>query len=388
MILPIPRLFNQRMTETGADPSAWALLPEGLRPSKQLSDAWLRGLGGNRAAPAEVLIRLFDARDRPLVHFLYRDDLPAGVRDAAVVHPSRTVRGMAAESGRLSPAQWSRLLAATPKSAFREALAELAAEQAAQRAAHPKSGIRIGIEPAPDSESRPSSSPAEITAMAATVPDIAPEDLTYAVWWIASLHDDADAMRRLAVSPNLRFRRSVARAPHLPPDVVELLAHDEDRVVRLFLTESCDDAPAYLLLEVWSWWSGSFAFPGRPRNHPNFPRHDLLRFAGDPQPRIRLLALDDPASSASLVERFSRDPDAQVRSRAADDPRLSPESAARLAHDADHHVRRSARQNPALPPKALIPLLLDEHSAEDAAQNPSIPTPVMHRMISLAAARV
>ncbi|MEV6147418.1 hypothetical protein [Streptomyces sp. NPDC051992] len=376
------------MTETGADPSAWALLPEGLRPSKQLSDAWLRGLGGNRAAPAEVLIRLFDARDRPLVHFLYRDDLPAGVRDAAVVHPSRTVRGMAAESGRLSPAQWCRLLAATPESAFREALAELAAEQTAQRAAHPESGIRIGNEPAPDSESRPPSSPAEIMAMAATVPDIAPEDITYAVWWIAALHDDADAMRRLAVSPNLRIRRSVARAPHLPPDVVELLAHDEDRVVRLFLTESCDDAPAYLLLEVWSWWSGSFSFPGRPRNHPNFPRHDLLRFAEDPQPRIRLLALDDPASSASLVEWFSRDPDAQVRSRAADDPRLSPESAARLAHDADHHVRRSARQNPALPPKALIPLLLDEHSAEDAAQNPSIPTPVMHRMISPAAARV
>ncbi|MES9511856.1 hypothetical protein ABWJ92_36630 [Streptomyces sp. NPDC000609] len=169
---------------------------------------------------------------------------------------------------------------------------------------------------------------------------------------------------------------------------MELLAHDEDRVVRRFLTESCDDAPAYLLLEVWSWWSGSFSFPGRPRNHPNFPRHDLLRFAEDPQPRIRLLALDDSASSASLVERFSRDPDAQVRSRAAADPRLSPESAARLAHDADYRVRRSARQNPALPPKDLIPLLLDEHSAEDAAQNPSIPTPVMHRMISLAAARV
>lgn len=191
---------------------------------------------------------------------------------------------------------------------------------------------------------------------------------------------------RLAVSPNLRIRRSVARAPHLPPDVVELLARDEDRIVRLFLTESCEDAPASLLLEVWSWWSGSFSFPGRPRNHPNFPRHDLLRFADDPEPRIRLLALDDPASCPALVERFSRDPDAEVRSSAAGDLRLSPESAARLAGDADHRVQRSAWQNPALPPEVLISLLLDEHSAEDAAHNPSIPAAAMHRMIALAAA--
>ncbi|MFE5711817.1 hypothetical protein ACFQ7J_13505 [Streptomyces sp. NPDC056501] len=49
---------------------------------------------------------------------------------------------------------------------------------------------------------------------------------------------------------------------------VERLAHDEDRVVRLFLAESCDDAPADMLLEVWQWWNGSFSAPGRPRTHP------------------------------------------------------------------------------------------------------------------------
>jgi hypothetical protein len=39
--------------------------------------------------------------------------------------------------------------------------------------------------------------------------------------------------------------------------VGERLAHDEDRVVRLFLAESCDDAPADMLLEVVQWWTGS-----------------------------------------------------------------------------------------------------------------------------------
>ncbi|MET9657540.1 hypothetical protein [Streptomyces sp. NPDC006510] len=376
------------MTEFDADLGAWAALPEGLPPRESIANAWLRGLGSNRGAPAEVLISLFDARKKPFVRFLYRDDLPAGVLDAAVVHPAREVRGSAAESGRLSPAQWSRLLAATADSPFRKALADLAEEQAAEKAAYREPGVRTGIDPAPDPESRPPSGPAEIAAMAATVPDITADDRTYAVWWIAALHADADAMRRLAASPNLRIRRSVARAPHLPPDVVDLLAHDEDRVVRLFLTESCEDAPADLLLDVWSWWSGSFSFPGRPRNHPNFPRHDLLRFAGDPEPRIRLLALDDSASSAALVEQFGRDPDAQVRSRAAGDLRLSPESAARLAGDADYRVQRAAWQNPALPPEVLISLLLDEDSVEDAARNPTIPVPVMHRMIALAAERL
>jgi hypothetical protein len=163
---------------------------------------------------------------------------------------------------------------------------------------------------------------------------------------------------------------------------VDLLAHDEDRVVRLFLTESCDDAPADLLLDVWTWWSGSFSFPGRPRNHPNFPRDGLLRFADDPQPRLRLLALDDPASSADLVERFSRDPDNEVRARAAEDPRLSPEAAAGLAQDTATQVHHPARRNPALPPASLVPLLLDERSAREAAQNPALPVAVMHRMIA------
>ncbi|TXS49993.1 hypothetical protein [Streptomyces sp. t39] len=221
--------------------------------------------------------------------------------------------------------------------------------------------------------------------MAATVEDITPDDRTYAVWWIAALHDDAEAMRRLARSPNLRIRRSVARARHLPPDVVDLLAHDEDRVVRLFLTESCEDATAEVLLDVWSWWYGSLSFPGRPRNHPHFPRHDLLRFAGHHEPRLRLLALDDPASDAGLVERFGRDADTDVRAAAAGDPRLSPQSAARLAADPEFAVRRRAWLNPALPPHALVARLLDEESAEDAARNPAVPAAVMHRMTALAA---
>ncbi|WP_406120039.1 hypothetical protein [Streptomyces sp. NBC_00989] len=355
----------------------WSALFEGSQPDERVAKGWLSGLALNRAAPVEVLVGLFDAGE---ASFLYRADLPAGVLDAAVAHPSRSVWGRAAESGRLSRDQWDRLLAATAGLPVHELLAEMADEQDDYR----RRGARIGVARAPSPESRPPATPAGIAAMADTVPDIPADDRSYALWWVAALHDDPAAMRQLASSAKLLIRRSVARAVRLPPDVVDLLARDEDRVVRLFLTESCDDAPADLLLDVWTWWSGSFSFPGRPRNHPNFPRDGLLRFADDPRPRLRLLALDDPASDDDLVERFSRDPDNEVRGRAAGDPRLSPDSAARLTQDTAWEVCHPARRNPALPPASLVSLLLDEGSALDAAQNPALPVPVMHRMIASA----
>lgn len=355
----------------------WSALADGFRPNRRVAKGWLTGLGLNRAAPVDVLVSLLDVGE---VYFLYRADLPAGVLDAAVAHPSRRVWLMAAESGNLSRDQWDRLLAATAGRAIRELLAEMAEQQDGSR----RSGARVGVDPAPSPESRPPATPAEIAAMADTVPDITADHRSYALWWVAALHDDPAAMRQLASSAKLLIRRSVARAVHLPPDVVDLLARDEDRVVRLFLTESCDDAPGDLLLDVWTWWPGSFSFPGRPRNHRNFPRDGLLRFADDPQPRLRLLALDDPASGADLVERFSRDPDSDVRGRAAEDRRLSPDSAVRLAQDAVGEVHRPARRNPALPPTSLVSLLLDEHSAGEAAENPALPVAVMRRMIALA----
>lgn len=204
-----------------------------------------------------------------------------------------------------------------------------------------------------------------------------------ALSWVADLHHDPTAMRRLAASSHPYIRSSVARARHLPQDVVERLAHDEDRLVRLYLAESCDDAPPDMLLEIWRWWDGSFSFPGRPRNHPNFPRAGLLRHATDPDPRMRRLALDDPQSTPELVEKLSRDAIAEVRQDAAQDPRLAPSTAVRLLTDPDPSVRAFAARNPALPPDVLLRLLKNPETAQDAARNPTLPVPVMHRMLDL-----
>ncbi|MFJ4832996.1 hypothetical protein ACIP79_24285 [Streptomyces sp. NPDC088747] len=216
--------------------------------------------------------------------------------------------------------------------------------------------------------------------------DFDPTLMSHTLPWVKDLHDDADAMRRLAVSSHPLIRRSVARARHLPPDVVERLARDEDRTVRLFLAESCDDAPAEMLLEVWRWWDGSFTHPGRPRSHPNFPRTGLLRYAGDPDGRMRRLALDDPQSTRADVARLARDPEAEVRRRAAEDPRLSPADAVRLLNDPAAHVRGIAVRNPRLPARVLAGLLHDRDTACEAVTNPAIPVPVLHRILAKVAA--
>ncbi|MFE9636148.1 PE-PGRS family protein [Streptomyces sp. NPDC006463] len=161
----------------------------------------------------------------------------------------------------------------------------------------------------------------------------------YVLPWVADLHHDPEAMRRLAASSHPFVRSSVARAPRLPTDVIERLARDEDPTVRLFLAESCDDAPADMLLELWHWWDGSLSFPGRPRNHPNFPRSGLLRFATDPNPRLRRLALSDPESTPDLVETFSRDDSEEVRGGRGRGP------AARARHSSTA-PRRHGRERP------------------------------------------
>ncbi|MEV2251674.1 PE-PGRS family protein [Streptomyces sp. NPDC050147] len=236
-------------------------------------------------------------------------------------------------------------------------------------------------------------SDAGVRGVVATRPDLTEEQRSaipvtfdprghhHSLGWVKALHHDPAAMRRLAAATHPLVRRSVARARRLPPDVVELLAKDEDRVVRLFLAESCDDAPADMLLGVWQWWTGSLSTPDRPHGHPNFPRSGLLRHTEDTNPRMRQLALDDPESTPGLVERFSRDPSEEVRRRAATDPRLTVASAIRLLDDSDDSVRRVAASHPGLPAQVLVRLLGDRDTAQDAARHPALPVGVMRQMI-------
>ncbi|WP_331727793.1 hypothetical protein [Streptomyces sp. NBC_00158] len=149
-----------------------------------------------------------------------------------------------------------------------------------------------------------------------------------------------------------------ARAqPHLAPGVVALLAADEDEWVRRTSAESCEDAPHELLVGLYAKVRDRY-WPGY-RNHRNFARPGLARFADDPNPRLRHAALDDPEAGPELVLRLADDP--EVGGWAVRDPRLP----------SDELLQR---------------LTLPAHAAA-AAGNPALPVAVMHHLLDLARAR-
>ncbi|MEU4107869.1 PE-PGRS family protein [Streptomyces sp. NPDC027717] len=206
-----------------------------------------------------------------------------------------------------------------------------------------------------------------------------PSARCYPLPWVRDLEDDEEAMRRCATSAHVMLRRSAACATNLPPDVVDLLAHDEDWVVRLFLAEHCAQAPADVLLEMVRSWNGYSS--ARMIDHPNFPRQGLFRFADDPDPGTRRLALLDPEAPTELVERFSRDADWGIRHSALRDERLSVASVIRLLDDPHWFTRETAAADPRLPTHVLITLLNDRTTAKAAAANPTIPETVMHHLL-------
>ncbi|MGK5642880.1 PE-PGRS family protein [Streptomyces sp. URMC 126] len=209
--------------------------------------------------------------------------------------------------------------------------------------------------------------------------DVGPNDRHYPLDWVLALQNDPDAIRRCATSAHPLLRRSAACSASLPQDVADLLARDEDPVVRLQLAEHCAQAPAEVLLETLRTWNG-YSVVHIP-HHPNFPRRNLLRYLDDASPALRALALDDPGATAETAERLSRDEEAWVRHRALRDPRLSPASVTRLVDDPDAHVRDSALADPRLPVPVLIERLHRPETANSAATNPVIPEAVMHRLL-------
>ncbi|MFB6613873.1 PE-PGRS family protein [Streptomyces sp. NPDC056367] len=369
---PSTRVRAEAATLTGLPPRHAVALTEDPNPGVRASACWSawpalpagrRGaLLADEAAGVRKQALLRHHQDEPLPREVYvREELGE----------------YAVEHCRLAPDLVEHLLA-TGDARRRTALAanpRLDARSVARLARDTDHGVRHAVSVRPDltEEQR------------AAIPlDIGPGDHSDTLPWVTDLHDDPEAMRRLASSSHALVRRSVARARRLPPDVVRRLAWDPDRIVQLFLAESCDDAPAEMLLRVWTWWTGSLSKPGRPRTHPNFPREGLLRYADDPHGRMRRLALDDPLAPAGLVARFAADRDPEVRRRAAEDPRLPVADAVRMTEDPDDSIRGIVLQLRHLPASVLVARLRDPDTARAASCNPGIPSHVIRSMAARA----
>ncbi|MFI0454505.1 hypothetical protein [Actinomadura sp. 6N118] len=171
--------------------------------------------------------------------------------------------------------------------------------------------------------------------------------------WVRDACDDDTIMRQCATSAHPALRRSAAYCPHLPADLVQALAMDDDFLVRLFLAENHPDPPGALLLRT------VLEFDGYTRakmlRHPNFPSTGLCRFAISSDPRERALVTMDPHAPAETIDKLSHDPDLEVRRTAAADARLPTPRLLELL--ADNETAQAAASNPTLPAEAMDEIL-------------------------------
>ncbi|MFE3205574.1 hypothetical protein [Embleya sp. NPDC059237] len=190
----------------------------------------------------------------------------------------------------------------------------------------------------------------------AAIDYVVPEGRQPIARWVRAASDTPDALRRAATSAHVLLRRSAASLRRLPPDIVELLARDDDTYVRLMLVHHCDDAPHQLLVDMYA--HDSHLSWAMIKFRPNFVVPGLAHYADHPNERLRQIALMDPDAGPELVERLSHDSDVRVRQEAAGDARL--------------------------PLGRLVELLYDEETASFAAANSALPVEYMHQLLDQA----
>ncbi|MER5312944.1 hypothetical protein ABT034_34810 [Streptomyces sp. NPDC002773] len=165
----------------------------------------------------------------------------------------------------------------------------------------------------------------------------------------------APERHRAATSAHPLLRRTAAQSPHLPPDLLRLLARAEDPLVDEFLARWHPDTPEEVLMRVFARLGGTFS-AWIAETHPRFPREGLAaRYADHPDGNYRRLAVRDPAATPALIERLSHDPTLWTRQAAARDPRLPLHRLRGALHVPE--LASSAGANPALPEGEMAAVL-------------------------------
>lgn len=175
------------------------------------------------------------------------------------------------------------------------------------------------------------------------------------VEWVRDGLADPEVLRRAATSAHPLLRRTAAQSPHLPPDLVRLLARTEDPLVEDLLSVHHPDTPEEVLMRVYARLGGTFS-AWMAETHPRFPRGGLAaRYADHPDGNYRRLAVRDPAATPTLVERLSHDPAVWTRQAAVGDPRLPLHRLREALHVPE--LASSAGANPALPEDEMAAVL-------------------------------
>ncbi|MEV7231340.1 hypothetical protein AB0M79_30640 [Polymorphospora sp. NPDC051019] len=258
---------------------------------------------------------------------------PAGPSPAPADEPPLERQEAEARAGDHN--KWARVTAATD--------ARLPGDLVARLAVDPSPEVRLAVSMRPElSEEQ----------RAAIDYHVGRDDRIRPARWATDTRDP-QVQRRCVFSAHIGLRRSIACNTHLTPDLVAVLATDDDFAVRLLLCEHNSHVDPETVLNTYL--EATTMNRGRLLHHPRFQRTGLARLAGSPNPQARALAVLDPEAAPELVERISHDTHPLVRQRTADDPRLSP--------------------------GRVLELFDDPSTGEAAAANPHLPVPVMHRIL-------
>jgi hypothetical protein len=157
-------------------------------------------------------------------------------------------------------------------------------------------------------------------------------------------------------SPYAVFRRSLARHRDLPAEAIARLERDPDPMVRQIIARRADAQGDFLERVVRECGEHPKYRPFLVE-HPNFPQAAFVRFAEEPEPRLRALACRNPSLRAEVVARLARDKSARVRASITGHPNFTSEDALRLLGDDDLDVVEAAAASPALPLDAMEELV-------------------------------
>ncbi|MGB2570801.1 hypothetical protein ACPFP2_20460 [Micromonospora citrea] len=315
-------------------------------------------------APDEIVDRLLDDTD-PTVR-------AAAVRRGCRTRPELVAPVLAVEEPKGWPARWvaeeaaldrptAQRFARHPDQAWRAAVAynpHLPADLVDELGRDPSLPVRLAVSLRP-----------ELTEQQRAAIDyqVDPGTRVTVPTWFSRRLDDLDLLRRCAHSAHVGLRRFAATSRWLPPDLVALLAADEDFAVRLMLCEHHPDPPGGLLLATYL--EREAYSLARLLRHPNFPTVGLARLADSPAPRARALVAHDPQAPPALIERLSHDDTPEVRSAMARDGRLPLQRLMQLFDDRE--LAGSAAANPRLPVPMMLRVLTDAGVPELTADDPA-----------------
>ncbi|MEU9165159.1 hypothetical protein AB0D29_33395 [Streptomyces sp. NPDC048424] len=331
-----------------------------------MGDRWtglLHGLVGNKAAPADVLLRLLGHEDEWVRRAVARRAvLPQEVIEAVLVHPDRNVRIAFAEN------------------------AGADAEQRARLVDDPAPGVHLALAMGPMSyRQRVAPLPDRVYERLLNHPKALVRQELIAWGWTP-----AHVLAGLADHEEPLFRRAACQAwDRLPDEARERLLHDEDPGVRqaaaLQVCHEDEERTTWLVDRMEDAWRvGEVLAKGRLTRelaerviaegeglaaiacNPTLPRDLVARLAVDPDPRVRLQVSARPELSESERAAIDYTVGAEDRLPVLDWMWERCEDAAFLrgcARSSHTWLRRSAAVCPGLPSDAVELLAQDEDFA-------------------------